>query len=250
MKTIRKRPQPKALAEWRTPRLSRNQLPGMGMDCTYEELRRDARALHAVEQSLLDEQGGICAYTGIKLTAGAEQDARFHLEHLVPQKHCTKVRGLDADYRNLVACWPQPNCGFEPAFGARKKDNWPSPEESKLFVSPLDPGCTTSFTFNHRGEITAATPENAAANETIDKLGLADPSLTALRRSAIQGALSPASRQIKLKEARKLLREIEDDAARLDKGESASLRPFCFALEQALAREIRKLEGIMQTRRS
>lgn len=248
VRTIRKHPQPQALAEWRTARLAQNQLPATGMDCTYAEMRRDARMLQAVERGLLAEQGSICGYTGMRLLGAPERAAAFHLEHLIPQAHC--ARGEDADYRNLIACWPQPNCGFEPAFGARKKGAWPSPSERHLFVSPLDPRCTASFSFNHRGEIAAATPENAAANETIDKLGLADPSLTAMRRSAIQGALSPASRQIKLKEARKLLREIEADTAKLDRGEPVRLRPFCFAIEQALVREIRKLEGIMRPRRS
>ena len=33
------------------------------MDCTYAEMRRDSAVLAAVENSLLHEQGGICAYT-------------------------------------------------------------------------------------------------------------------------------------------------------------------------------------------
>lgn len=85
--------------------------------------------------------------------------------------------------------------------------------------------------------------------QTITKLGLDDGSLTDLRRNAIRGALNPTSCQIKLKEARKLLRQIEDDAARLDRGESIRLRQFCFVIQQALHREIRKLEGIMGQRR-
>ncbi|HSN97540.1 MAG TPA: hypothetical protein VLS89_04545 [Candidatus Nanopelagicales bacterium] len=244
MRTIKKLPPPAALTQWRGPRLARNR--GEGMECTYDEMRRDRSTLEAVEEGLLQEQGGLCAYTGVRihLDEGERRTVNFHLEHLIPQKHCTY--GQDADYGNLAACWPAPNCAFEPGFGARKKGDWPSPAESHLFVSPLDSRCTARFTFNHRGEIAAADQGDDAAKETIRRLGLDDRTLTELRRSAIHGALNPASRQLKLKDAHKLLRHMDEDAARLDRGESVRLQPFCFAIRPALAREIRKLEGIMR----
>lgn len=238
MRTIKKRPAPSALTEWRNPRLAQNRTEGM--ECTYEELRKDPHARRAVEEGLFDEQGGLCAYTGMKLqpSTGPRPEG-FHLEHLIPQMYCEY--GQDADYGNLVGCWPPPNCGFEPSYGARKKGSWPSPAERHLFVSPLDSSCSRRFRFDHRGAISAAMPGDQAAATTIEKLGLDDPSLTDLRAHAIRGALS----QIKLKDARRLLREIEADTEKLDRGESVRLRRFSFAIQQALAREIRKLEGIM-----
>ncbi|MCC6552754.1 MAG: TIGR02646 family protein [Polyangiaceae bacterium] len=216
------------------------------MECTYDEMRRDRPALEAVEDGLFQEQGGLCAYTGlqIRLETGAPRKVDFHLEHVIPQEHCTY--GQDADYNNLVACWPRPNCGFEPSFGARKKGSWPSPTEQHLFVSPLDSSCAARFAFNRRGEISPAHESDEAANETIKKLGLGDKQLTELRRKAIQGALEPPSGKIKLKDARRLLRGIEEDSARLDRGETIRLRAFSFVIRQALAREIKKLEGIME----
>lgn len=214
------------------------------MECSYEELRRDGEALEAVEDSLFHEQGGLCAYTGqsIRLETGPPRKASFHIEHLIPQAHC--VYGQDADYKNLVACWPWPNCGFEPKYGAIKKGSWPSAEEGHLFVSPLNGSCTARFKFNRRGEISPQIPDDKAAEETIRKLGLDDKNLTELRRKAIQGALEPGSARLQLKEARRVLRHIEEDSAKLDRGEAVRLRPFSFVIQQALAREIKKLEAI------
>jgi uncharacterized protein (TIGR02646 family) len=222
-------------------------------ECDYESLRKAPDVLEVVENGLFAEQGCICAYTGhqIYLTPadphyGANRDVKFHIEHLTPQDHCTY--GQDADYVNLVACWPRPNCGFEPAYGAKKKENWPAPAEQGLFVSPLRPDCSSRFKFNHRGEIATVQNNDVAAETTIEKLGLAHHTLTELRRNAIRGALNPASRQIKLTEARKLLADIKHADAQLNAGIAAKLMPFCFAIKPALEREIRKLEGVMNGR--
>jgi uncharacterized protein (TIGR02646 family) len=256
MRTIRKRPQPIELTEWRVPRMVAAREPGIS--CDYESMRRSPDVLKAVENSLLAEQGSICAYTGHRIsitfenaTTRAARNVDFHIEHLMPQDYCKEEfgnYGMDADYQNLVACWPRPNCGFEPAYGAKKKDNWPSPQEQSQFVSPLRPDCSVRFRFNHHGEVEAANPNDQAAKITIAKLGLQHNTLNELRRAAIQGALNPASRQIKLSDARRLLARIEQATQSLEQGITATLRPFCFAIEAALRREIRKLEGIMNRR--
>jgi uncharacterized protein (TIGR02646 family) len=219
------------------------------MECTYAELRREPNALEAVENGLSGEQGGICAYTGhrIRLTAanlamGIQRTVDFHIEHLTPQTHC--IYGQDTDYTNLVACWPRPNCGFEPAYGARKKGSWPSPSEQTQFVSPLRPDCSVRFAFNQRGEISSAREGDDAASETIKRLGLDHRTLTDLRKAAIRGALNPASQPIKLADARKLMKRMQQDIDNLDRGVPTQLLPFCFAVQSALEREIRKLEAI------
>lgn len=219
------------------------------MECTYEELRKDKAALESVEESLFVEQGGICAYTGrrIGLAPGPPRDVDFHLEHLAAQAHCSY--GQDADYRNLVACWPRPNCGFAPPFGAVEKGDWPPPEEHHRFVSPLDPGCTGRFSFNHRGEICAADEKDEAATTTIEKLGLAHATLTELRRDAIRGMLQhPGGRFLNAEQARRLLAILKADAAKLDRGDAVRLRAFSFVLEQVLPRHIKKLEGIKKSK--
>lgn len=252
MRTIRKRPEPNALTQWRAPRLAANR--SEGMECDYEQMRRLPEVLEAVEDGLFAEQGGICAYTGhrIGLTAmsagnAIERAVDFHIEHLTPQKYCKPEHGnygKDADYDNLVACWPRPNCGFEPAYGAKKKGSWPAPDKQSQFVAPLLANCSARFRFNHRGEISAAQADDEAASETIKQLGLDHFTLTELRREAIRGALNPASRKIKLAEARKLLQQMRRASENVDQGISVLLMPFCFAIQPALEREIRKLEAI------
>ena len=210
------------------------------MEPHYESMRRSPDVLEAVEDGLLAEQGGICAYTGIQISlkpcdpgSGAAREVHFHIEHLIPQNHCE--RGQDTDYQNLVACWPRPNCGFEPGYGAKKKGNWPSSEEQARFVSPLRHDCSTRFRFDHQGKIEPANSSDQDAEATIAKLGLRHSELTELRRQAIRGALNPRSRQIKLSEARKLLSQMEHATEALDQGVAIKLRPFCFADRACLA---------------
>lgn len=222
------------------------------MECTYDELRRD-ECLADVEDNLFAEQGGICAYTGIRLglqpansSFQRPRDVGFHIEHLTPQQHCEY--GGDADYANMIACWPRPNIRIEPEYGARKKGNWPPPAEAESFVSPLRKDCSSRFEFNHRGEIKCS-PHDMAATETIRNLGLDHKSLVELRRKAIQGALSPCGKPLTLQQANKLLATLDKEVETLDAGGRVHLMEFCFAIRPALVREIRKLEGIRGSRR-
>ena len=247
MRTIVKRPQPDALTRWRQVRLAANK--SAGMDCSYAELRRDTAVITAVEDALFAEQGGICAYTGHRLWLSDEgEDCRrrvgFHCEHLKSQERCRDldgaVYGEDADYRNLVACWPPANCRYELPYGARAKGAWPRAADGQLFVSPLTTGCSERFRFSRFGRISPASGNDTAALETIKRLCLDNEALTALRRAEIQGKL----RGIRRAEAKRLLQQLRAEDARLDAGQNIQLSPFCFAVEQALEREVHKLEGI------
>ena len=248
VRTIKKRSPPASLTEWRALRLAANR--SEGMECTYQEMRRHQGVLEAVEAALVAEQGGLCAYTGQRIaivppdSATGDPLSDFHIEHLTPQAHC--AYGQDADYSNIVACWPRPNCGFEPAYGARKKGSWPSTAEQSLFVSPLRADCSERFAFNRRGEIKPAKAGDTAAEETIRRLGLEDHTLTALRRAAIQGYLG--FRPISLAQARRLANHLLSESDMVNRGALVRLTPYCFAIEQALEQEIRKLEAIARER--
>jgi uncharacterized protein (TIGR02646 family) len=197
-----------------------------------------------VENGLHGEQGAICAYTGrrIQLRPGPPREIGFHLEHLTPQEHCEE--GEDTDYNNLVACWPEPNSKESAPYGAVLKDNWPSPADEHLFVSPLRADCTSRFSFDRRGDISIARAGDTAAEETIMRLGLKHKELIALRKAAIQGALNPAGRLLSLPEAEKLRRGMDREEQELNQGRSVTLRPFCFAIRPQVDKEIIKLKAI------
>jgi len=65
VRTIIKLPQPVQLTQWRAPRMVAAQL--QGMDCNYASMRHSPEVIKAVEDGLIAEQGGICAYTFIFL---------------------------------------------------------------------------------------------------------------------------------------------------------------------------------------
>jgi len=111
-----------------------------------------------------------------------------------------------------------------------------------LFVSPLRDGCSQRFVFNGRGEIKPAIAGDPAAEETIRRLGLCDSALTALRQAAIRGALNPRSQPLRLSQAQRLLSQMRSAAETVDRGGSARLADFCFAIEQALENHIKKFE--------
>ncbi len=230
MRQILKTVEPAVLAEWRARFQS-------DINFGYDLIPSDVRS--AVLESLLSEQGWLCAYTGRRVwTDGC------HIEHLNAQAHCE--RGEDVAYTNLIACHPAPNTGESP-YGAHPKKAWPSPAERYLFVSPLDSRCEARFQFNLRGEIVASRADDQAATTTIAKLKLDHSELTRLRKEAINATLiksghGPAS--LSLADARRRLVGLETK-------EKAGVRlePYCFALKQALRKHIARIEAIRQNKR-
>lgn len=247
MRTIRKRPPPSSLVQWREER--RTAEDDVARPFTYAALK-SSPVIRDVRRALYEEQGGICAYTGIALRPDdGEERSGFHVEHLVAQQHCVHEPGLDTDYSNLVACWPGPNHPATVPYGAHKKGNWPSPEETGDFVSPLRQDCTSRFQFNRRGVISAASATDQPAKTTIECLGLGHSELIAKRRAAIQGALSPKGKLLSLDQARRLQERLARTEETLDTGQQVQLPAFIFAIRPCVAKEVRKLEGILQSRR-
>lgn len=233
MRKIEKRVQPEELTQWRAA----NQADpgGGGINYGYAALRQAPAVVDRLVDSLLAEQGGLCAYTGRRIGHDSA-----HVEHVVAQAHC--ARGQDVAYDNMVACWPKPN-SQRGQYGAHPKEDWPAPGQEAQFVSPLSNGCEARFIFNQRGEIKPADPADQAAAKTIGKLKLDHKLLTALRRSEIESVLG-TMRGLSLKEARQRLRGIEAAEATLTNGADVQLDPYCFALKQALSRYIKAGERI------
>src|SRR5262245_25782450 len=138
MRWIQKRNEPHQLTEWRSRYAN-------DINFHYKLIDRDTH--QAIIDALLQEQGWLCAYTGVRI----EVD-RCHIEHVKAQDHCTP--GETVAYVNMVACYPAPNPKSKTPYGAEKKGSWPAPAEQHLFVSPLDRSCETRFLFNSHGEVT------------------------------------------------------------------------------------------------
>lgn len=216
------------------------------MVCSYAEMRRDDAVLRDVETSLFQEQGQLCAYTGRRISmktheGDATRTVAFHIEHLRPQKHCTG--GEDTDYGNMVACWPAPNVDFDAQYGAIQKGHWPSLEEEDQFVSPLRGGLRSRFRFDYAGAVSADSGDSAA-QETIRRLALDHDELRELRKSAIKSALQPEGRTLSLPKLRKLLATLRRESQDLDREVPTRLRPYCFAIEQAVEREVQIQEEL------
>ena len=230
MRQIQKRNEPQSLTQWRA--VYQND-PNFAYDLI------DANLREVIRKALVVEQGGLCAYTGRRV----DKDS-CHIEHLKPQAHC--ANGEDVSFGNMVACVPAPNAPGLP-YGAHKKGSWPDVTQEALFVSPIQPGCGTRFSFNLRGEIKPRNPADHAAMETIRRLRLDHTLLDQLRKAAINGTLrvhgrGPAS--LDRTGARRRITSLS--AAEQD---NSILEPFSFVLQQALEKHIVRLEAIRDSRR-
>lgn len=232
MRTIQKSRPPDKLVEWiATYRTD----PEFG----YDMMRRFPEVTASVTSSLLAEQGGLCAYTGMPIN-----EERCHIEHMLPQCYSPtgqrepqgaeeeSCRGRDVDYQNMVACYPRPNHHSQIPYGAHEKGNWPSPAEEDRFVKPTQDDCEARFLFDRRGRISTP-PGDERAAETCQRLRLDHKALTQLRKDAIEGVRNPKKKQFLTK------RQLERALARLE-AESDRLSSYCFSTKQGLAQLIRK----------
>lgn len=200
MRHITKRPPPNKLVEWR----KKHQADKPGLEYNYNALRASRSTLTAVNQSLFEEQGGLCAYTELRIHYRGSADITFHIEHLNPQENCEPGSGEDTEYTNLVAAWPKPNTGRSP-FGAHAKDNW-----TEAFLSPLNAASEKLIRFNHKGELL---PKNELARVTVeDCLQLNHHELLARRKEAIKNVLNESQKpKAVLRDAKKILNEMVSD---------------------------------------
>lgn len=118
MKKISKTNPPREFSAW----LDENE----GLDRSYGALS-GTPAQSALKGQLLDEQGSLCAYTGLRISRDTS-----HMEHIKPQHRCTPPE--DVEYRNIVACFPGDGGDVSYGFGAPVKGGW---WDQELFVSPL-----------------------------------------------------------------------------------------------------------------
>ena len=179
-------------------------------------------AYRVLKDTLLVEQGGICAYTG-----RAIERCSSHVEHLKPQNQCAEWE--DVDYRNVVACFPVDGGDTSHGYGAPVKAGW---WDENLFVSPLSESCERRFRFTWSGHIYPNPDDHQQAVETIKVLCLDHDGLRKLRESRIKGFFGFGSRTrtkpLSIAEANLALANIDQ----LDG--NGRLTEFCFVLKQLL----------------
>lgn len=207
---------------------------GNPINCHYEDMPSEVKI--AVRAALLEEQGYLCCYTGLRIRENSS-----HIEHLKPQNLCSGLE--DIDYRNLLAAYPHHD-HERVAFGAHKKDGW---YDSHFLITPLDTNCEKRFRFRLSGKIEPVNPDDEPARITIEKLGLDDEELTRMRRSAIRAELNLTAPTGKQLSNNKLL---QISSMRYERNtHTKEFREFCFAIRQA-AEELHKLRQNIKRNRS
>ena len=196
----------------------------------YHRLQNPEKA--SLHGALIDEQGGLCAYTMRRISA-----ASSHIEHIKPESVCRDdERGSDLDYKNLVACHPKEGMENPYRYGAQQKGSWWE-DKGKDFVSPLHKQCENKFSFNLAGEIMAV-GGNYAAQTTIDVLKLDHPSLTEDRKRAIQEFINGPYGDTPLR--RREAEQAISDVCNLNR--SGTFREYCVAIQHAVREYIDDLD--------
>ncbi|MEI6777996.1 MAG: retron system putative HNH endonuclease [Chloroflexales bacterium] len=220
MKYITKRPQPQALIAWTRTRSEDDE---QATTWTYDDMPGGVR--ESIKRSLIAEQGGLCCYTGRRITLETS-----HIEHLKPQAAC--IGHEDTDYTNLLAAYPSsaPNTPGCP-YGAHRKANWHEPE---LFVHPRRQDCEVRFRYRDTGKVVATRPDDAAVVTTIRQLGLDHPQLEQMRKAAIYAAIY--DEELTKSQAQRLL------AAMDQRDGQGQFHEFCFVLKQACEKYLKRFE--------
>jgi len=144
---------------------------------TYHALIEHPEIKAMLKNALTEEQLGLCCYCCDVLRTS-------HIEHFKPQ---TLYPKLSLDYQNMhVSCssdkLKKRHCGA-------KKDNHDPCDAERAIICPLNPNCSELFEYDQLGYISPAN-DNKLAKDTIDVLGLNDPSLRSSRRAVIEAYYS------------------------------------------------------------
>lgn len=239
MKKIDKHPQPNFLRDWFERERQQD------LDVTYEGGFKAATIIEngekkslyvKVKESLLDEQGYLCCYTGKRINLDTS-----HIEHLKPQTKSKQNRAEgkedyeDVKYKNLLAAFPKKLMETDPQTGQKKHIKCEFGAERRndkeLPITPLDEKCEQWFLFTPFGEIKGL---NDAAKETIKILNLDCPRLQDERSSVIDEILQNTSISQAAVE-RALENAFERTVGRM-------FKPYCFVLKLACELRLKKFE--------
>ena len=167
MKRIVKDPEPEVFSEWKAN-------DRMAHQPNWNRVRSLLK--QQLHEALMQEQGFLCCYCEVSVTA---EDS--HIEHFRPRG---RYPALQLDYDNLHCSCQRELSPGEPRHCGNRKKGW---FDANLLVSPLVPDCEDRFIFTANGDIFPRRDNDAGAKETIRKLGLNIAKLRALRAAAVDG---------------------------------------------------------------
>ena len=223
MKRIVKNAAPSSLTTWLHDQ--------NGLNCSFK--RDMTTALKdEVKQSLLDEQGYLCCYTGKRIEMETS-----HIEHLKPQTLSLRYGDHDdVNYQNMLAAYPKQliekdketgkSKGVNCEFGAQIRG------DKELLVTPLQENCEQKFSFDEFGDIFPAHENDDAAKTTIEVLKLQHKDLIAGRKAVIDGILLAdylTEAQVRTAAERAMERDGEN-----------RFKQFCFVLKIACDLRLKK----------
>ncbi|MBN1592359.1 MAG: TIGR02646 family protein [Candidatus Coatesbacteria bacterium] len=165
-----------------------------------------------IHGSLLREQGYICCYCNMQISASSS-----HVEHFRPR---SRFPEKSLEYGNLHASCQRQIPRKTPLKCGMKKGDW---FDERLIISPLQADCETRFRFTVDGAIYPSNENDAAARETIVRLGLDQYELRRRRSESIEAIIS-AIESYDANDIERLIYEFE----RRDGMERFT--PFCVAL--------------------
>ena len=189
----------------------------------WGEINDDPDLKSKIKEALLDEQGELCAYTGIRIGIDGA-----HIEHLKPRAHDWEGN-TDVSYENMVACHTEEGG----TFGATYKGDWPRPSEWDDFITPLDERCEHCFRYGTDGSISAS-GNNRAAEQTIENLRLDNPELEDLRKEAITEIVVEFSQADPQSRKAAIQRAVDRLRRRMRQEDPSRLPEFVFVLVDAL----------------
>ena len=167
MNHIKKAPVPEKFIQWKEGR--QGNLP------SWDGARHEKKYL---KPALLAEQFWICCYCESEI----ENETEAHIEHFRPRNLFPE---LMYEYGNLLcSCSPESTGNFEDCHCGQKKGQQ---FDEKRLLSPLDENCETYFEFLWDGKMTASSVNPAAAEYTMEVLGLNCPELQAHRKAFLDG---------------------------------------------------------------
>lgn len=177
MKRIVKDPEPEVFSEWKAN-------DRMAHQPNWNRVRSLLK--QQLHEALMQEQGFLCCYCEVSVTADDS-----HIEHFRPKKKCP---ALQLDYDNLLCSCQRELSAGEPRHCGHQKRNW---FNESLLVSPLAPDCETRFRFTANGDIFPRQDNDTGAKETIRRLSLNIDKLRALRAAAVDGLYNVSQADIR-----------------------------------------------------